>query len=113
MWNTVIKNPFLNCNLIFPTQQKDVATIVSSYSKDDNIQKIIIFGSSVTCLCNPWSDIDLYVEMKEKRRLGAFGSEVEAPLDKWTNFTVDEDLLEKILNTGVVVFDRDLKEALH
>ena len=33
--------------------------------------------------------------------------ELEASLDLWTNFTVDNDLLDEIIQTGVVVYERE------
>lgn len=55
----------MNANKIFPTQQRDVKKIIDACSQDSNITKIIIFVSSITSARNPWSDIDVYVEMKE------------------------------------------------
>ena len=105
MWLAVTK-PFKNINLIFPTKQKDVRKMIEVCKKDKNIQKIIIFGSSTTSLCTPWSDIDIYFEFKkEPKSYPSIGSN-NAVFDKWDNFTVDDRLLDEIRNTGVVVFER-------
>jgi len=64
IWKAFAK-PYKNINHIFPTKQKDVGEMVDVCKKDKNIQRIIVFGSSVTPLCNPWSDIDIYFEMKK------------------------------------------------
>ncbi|SFI01167.1 Nucleotidyltransferase domain-containing protein [Selenomonas ruminantium] len=58
--------PFLNRNRIFPTQQEAVAEMIEVCKKIPNIRKIIIFGSSVTPECNPWSDIDIYFETEKE-----------------------------------------------
>lgn len=58
MWNVVCDN-YMSANKIFPTQQRDVYHIIKICRRDLNINKVIIFGSSVTALCNPWSDIDI------------------------------------------------------
>lgn len=58
---------YKNIHRIFPTKRKDVCEMVEVCAKDENIQKVIVFGSSVTPRCKPWSDIDIYFEMKEPR----------------------------------------------
>ena len=105
MWR-VCSEPFMNDKYIFPTQQRDVYKIIEECKKDENITKVIIFGSSVTSLCNPWSDIDVYMEMKEEKLMPVF--RLEVPVDKWNNFMVDEDLMEEINEKGVIVYERDV-----
>ena len=97
LWKAFAK-PYKNINRIFPTKQKDVGEMVKVCKKDDNIRKIIVFGSSVTPLCNPWSDIDIYFEMKTGSRAAVF--------DRWDNFSVDDDLMHEIATKGVVVYER-------
>lgn len=104
-WNIFVE-PFQNVDKIFPTQQADVRLIIDKISGDTNIRKVIIFGSSVTSACNPWSDIDVYFDLIEDMPLPFFG--ITTGLDAWTNFTVDADLLHEILEKGVVVFERDV-----
>lgn len=106
MWKVCVKEPYMNVEKIFPTQQKDVGKIIRVWKEDENIRKIIIFGSSVTSACNPWSDIDIYVEMQEKKKRPAVGIK-EVPLDIWTNYDVDEELRKEIMEKGVVVYERD------
>lgn len=55
MWG-VVYDDYMNANLIFPTQQRDVYHIIKICRQDPNIKKVVIFGSSVTSACNPWSD---------------------------------------------------------
>ena len=40
---------------------KEILQVATLY----RINKIIIFGSSVTSACNPWSDIDIYIDFGE------------------------------------------------
>lgn len=103
MWKVCIDKPFKNASKIFPTQQRDVARIVESVKLDSNVKSVTIFGSSVTWGCNPWSDIDVYYELKEEKKLPKV--KLENPRDAWTNFTVDETLLEEIQTKGVVVYE--------
>ena len=104
MWK-VFSEPFKNAEKIFPTQQRDVYKIVKACKKDTNIQRVIIFGSSITPLCNPWSDIDVYADMLEDKNFPSLGV-YEVPVDKWTNFTVDDELYKEI-KQGVVVYERN------
>lgn len=105
MWN-VVTDYFWNAPAIFPTQQKDVAAMVDLCKKDSNIQRVIIFGSSVTPHCHPWSDIDIYFELLEDTYLLPVVKDSDAIFDKWTNFNVSPELLDEINRTGVPVFQR-------
>ena len=90
--------------LIFPTQQLDVSKIIQRFSQNENVKKIIIFGSSVTSACNPWSDIDVFVELKREDTLRK--PKVGVPIDLWTNYDVDDRLMQEISEKGVVVYER-------
>jgi len=54
------KKHFLNCDKIYPIQQNKINIILDSLINKDNINKIIVFGSSVTHNCHVGSDVDLY-----------------------------------------------------
>lgn len=111
VWHIFAK-PYQNITRIFPTQQSDVGRMIDVCRNDPNIRKIIIFGSSVTPLCNPWSDIDIYFEMKEPpQRYPSIGSHT-AVFDKWDNFSVDENLKREIDEKGVVVYERDRRKTI-
>ena len=105
MWN-VCSKPFKNAEYVFPTQQNDVFKIISAAKKDPNIKKVIVFGSSVTSACNPWSDIDVYFELNEDNPANIDVCGIEVPVDKWDNFSVDERLRKEIDETGVVVYEK-------
>lgn len=47
MWD-VVCDDYMNANLIFLTQQRDVYHIIKICRQDPNIKKVVIFGSSVT-----------------------------------------------------------------
>lgn len=103
-WKVCIQEPFLNCERIFPTKQKYVKQLLDVYRQDENVLSVVVFGSSVTSACNPWSDVDLYVTLAEEKRIP--GCEVETSVDLWTNFTVDERLYREIQKKGVLVYKR-------
>lgn len=108
MWKNVLGRygltPFRNVEYIFPTQQRDVAELIGQWKAVDAVHKIVIFGSSVTSACNPWSDIDVYVELDSEVNLKR--PHFEVPIDLWTNFDVDDRLLAEINETGVLVYER-------
>lgn len=103
MWNAVTK-PFRNIHRIFPLKQKAVYDLIEVCRQDSNIKKIIIFGSSITAACNPWSDIDVYFEMEKMPKHFPVVGNHEQSFDKWCNFTVSDELLHEINKKGVVVY---------
>ncbi len=105
-WLQCIPHGFKNVNHIFPTQQADVKKMIDICKDDKNIKKIIIFGSSVTSRCNPWSDIDIYFEFKKEPNKYPSTASSTAIFDKWDNFNVNNELMREISKNGVVVYER-------
>lgn len=99
----VITEQFLNADRIHPIMQKDVLAIINDLKNDSNVIRIIVFGSSVTSHVKSGSDIDLFVEIKKNKRVHQ--TLIETPVDFWTNFSVDEEMLQEILKTGVKVYE--------
>lgn len=106
MWKVCISEEerYQNVEKIFPLQQRDVGKIIDALRKCETVEKVIIFGSSVTSACNPWSDIDIYLKLKEEVNIRV--PRVEGPTDVWTNFDVDNRLMAEIDEKGVVVYER-------
>lgn len=107
MWKICIQNPFDNCDKIHPLQQRKVKKLLDILSCNDNIIKVIIFGSSVTSRCNICSDVDIYIELKNKQK-NIINEYVDFVYDLWTNFSVDERLFKEIRNKGVIVYERNI-----
>ena len=117
MWNICFDKgnvPVKNLELIFPTKQNSAIAIVGYLSNFDFVKKVIIFGSSVKCTCNPWSDVDMYIEFDKEIELdikavlrGLRKSASEDVLDVWDTImiTPDERLLNEIIETGVVIYE--------
>ncbi|MCD8326739.1 MAG: nucleotidyltransferase domain-containing protein [Lachnospiraceae bacterium] len=105
-WKVYNDCEFLNCNKIFPFQQKKVEALVGDLSRDDNVEKIVIFGSSVTNQCHAGSDVDLYVQLKEDKKLKL--SSYYFTYDLWTNFNVDARMMSEIEKKGVTVYERNI-----
>ena len=47
---------------VFPTKQKDVQTAIDLAKSDIRIERLIVFGSSVTLNCGMTSDIDMAID---------------------------------------------------
>lgn len=105
LWNAVAK-PFKNIHRIFPTQQTEISKMIETCKGIPTVKRIIIFGSSVTAQCNPWSDIDIYFDITQEMDKLPVVKDTEAIWDKWDTFSVDTNLLNEIIRTGVVVYER-------
>lgn len=108
MWNIYTNEPYLNAAFIFPTKQREVGVLVKYAEADSNVLKMVIFGSSVTSACNPWSDIDVYYLLKEDKE--HYSPVTKSAIDEWTNFSIskEEKLYDEIKKKGVMVYDRDI-----
>lgn len=102
-WKICIDNPFMNCEYIHPLQQKRVAQLIEHLKNDNNINMIIIFGSSVTSRCHTDSDVDIYCDINEKKRV--INKYLDFPYDLITNFSVDDILYNEICEKGVIVYE--------
>ena len=102
-WRICIDEPFMNCERIYPIQQRKVKALLDDVTRDPSVKKVVVFGSSVTERCHQGSDVDLYIELDEA---GNPVTEVyDFPFDVWTNQTVDDQLLKEIASKGVVVYE--------
>ena len=97
-----IERPFLNCEKIYPLQQKKVRKILDAVENDQNVDQVIVFGSSTSYSCTIDSDVDVFIRLKEDRSLDL--SDLKFEYDMWTNYSVDKRLMDEIDKTGVVVY---------
>ena len=104
-WKICIDRPFPNCEKIYPIQQKKVRELIDDASADPAVQKIVIFGSSITSACHMGSDVDVYAEMTADRN--PVSSQHDFEYDFWNNYTADDRLKKEILKKGVCVYVRD------
>lgn len=102
-WMICIDNPFINTDKIYPIQQRKVKELIDDISLNNKINKIIIFGSSITDRCHIGSDVDIYVESDNKKI--KLEKQYDFEYDLWTNNTVDEKLKKEINKKGVVVYE--------
>ena len=104
-WKVCIDRPFLNCEHIFPVQQQKVRALIDEILKSETpVERILVFGSSVTERWHPDSDVDLYVETDAPYvRINTY---LPFVYDLWTNNSADDRLKREILKTGVVVYEK-------
>ena len=102
-----IDKPFINCERIYPIQQNKVKQLIDCIKDNDNVNKVIIFGSSVTSKCHIGSDVDVYMELKENKHQSPINKYLPFEFDYWNNFLVDERLKNEIIKKGVVVYERN------
>ncbi len=93
-WKKCINGNFLNCQFVYPIQQKKVEVLVNDARNNKNVKKIIIFGSSVSPRCHVGSDIDVFYQLEKDER--PFTEEPTFRMDYWNNFTVDDRLMAEI-----------------
>lgn len=101
-WKICIDKPFLNTNKIYPIQQRKVRQLIDDISANNNINKIIIFGSSVNDRCHIGSDVDVYVETNSENII--LNDTYDFAYDLFTNHSVDDKFKNEIINKGVVVY---------
>ena len=97
-----VERPFPNCERIYPLQQKKVRMILDAVQNDQNVEQVVIFGSSTSYTCTIDSDLDVFIKLKENSNLDLSGLTFE--YDMWTNYSVDKRLMDEIDKTGVIVY---------
>lgn len=106
-WRVCIQDPFKNCEKIYPIQQKKVKQMINNIKEDSNVEKIVVFGSSVQDTCHMGSDVDFYIVLKQDQKI-TFKETLSFMYDIWTNYTVDSRMYEEITKKGVTVYERDI-----
>ena len=102
-----IQDPFENCEKIYPIQHKKVKQMINNIKEDSNVEKIVVFGSSVQDTCHMGSDVDFYIVLKQDQKI-TFKETLSFMYDIWTNYTVDSRMYEEITKKGVTVYERDI-----
>lgn len=107
MWDFVVIDGvnFSNCNRIHPLMQKNVQRVLSTLKTDPNIQKVIVFGSSLEFRCSSQSDLDLYIEKKNAQQPFLQEPEADCTLDIVTNLPSESRLYQEICRKGLLVWE--------
>jgi len=97
---------FPDANRIHPIMQKRVDTLIRILSRDNNIRKVVLFGSSLEFRCDSSSDIDLYIEKFDKDKKMENLPDLGCEVDVITNLSPESGLYQEIDKTGLLLFER-------
>lgn len=108
MWDFPIMEgiSFSNANRVHPLMQGRVEKLLQELEKDQNIHRVVLFGSSLQFRCNSFSDIDLYIEKYDSEKKLAHFPELDCEVDIITNLRADSKLYQEIERTGLLLFAR-------
>ncbi len=109
MWDFPVADgiSFPDANRIHPLMQKRVDTLIRSLRKDNNIRRLVLFGSSLEFRCNSHSDIDLYIEKFDENKKMENLPELDCEVDIVTNLPPESRLYQEIDKTGLLLFENE------
>ena len=87
--------------MVYKEMQRRVEKLIRELAKDQNIRRLILFGSSLEFRCGSNSDIDLYIEKYDPEKKLANLPECDCETDIITNLPPDNKLYQKIEQTGL------------
>ena len=99
----------IGCSEAFAEDEakKKLKQMINNIKEDSNVEKIVVFGSSVQDTCHMGSDVDFYIVLKQDQKI-TFKETLSFMYDIWTNYTVDSRMYEEITKKGVTVYERDI-----
>lgn len=108
MWDFPIMEgvDFPNANRVHPLMQNRVNKLIHEFSKDQNIRRLILYGSSLEFRCSSASDIDLYIEKENPEKKLEYIPELDCEIDIITNLPSENKLYQRIEQTGLLLFER-------
>lgn len=108
MWDFPVMEgvTFRYANRIHPLMQRRVEKLIRGLEKDQNIRRLVLFGSSLEFRCSSSSDIDLYVEKYDLEKKLEYLPEIDCETDIITNLSPDHKLYQEIERTGLLLFER-------
>lgn len=108
MWDFPIMDgvAFPNANRVHPLMQRRAEKLIQELGRDQNIRRLILFGSSLEFRCSSNSDIDLYIEKYDPEKKLAHIPELDCEIDIITNLPPDHKLYQQIEQTGLILFER-------
>lgn len=109
MWDfDVMENiDFPNCNRVHPLMQRRVQRLLEILKQDENIDRVVIFGSALEFRCSSYSDLDVYIEKKNPDLPLREEPELDCEVDIITNPGFGSRLYQEIDRTGLLVFGRE------
>lgn len=108
MWDFPVMEgvSFHNANRVHPLMQRRVQKLLHELGKDQNIRRLILFGSSIEFRCSSTSDIDLYIEKLDPEKKLTHFPELDCETDVVTNLPPENRLYQQIMQNGLVLFER-------
>ena len=97
---------FQNANRVHPLMQARIEKLLQSMLKDKNVRKLVLFGSSLEFRCNSNSDIDIYIEKKDRDKKLEHFPDLDCEVDIVTNLSPDSKLYFEIDKKGLILFER-------
>lgn len=106
---------------IYPTKQKDVLKIINQLP--ETIQKVYVFGSSLTLHCGESSDIDiLVVGDRSEEEYKAFSiilkqldNEVDliikTPIEFEENLQIKNSICDVVVKEGLLIYERIIRTS--
>lgn len=109
-WNfeVLIPTDVENINRVHPLKQRDIVCIVQKLRREQEILRIVVFGSSVEFRCSSRSDIDLYIETSDPDfKIVLPYDELISEVDVVRDLDHNTRLFQEIERTGIIVFERN------
>lgn len=108
----IVKSEFKEMKRIHPQKQYQISQIYNEFKDYSLIQKIIIFGSTISMKCNIYSDLDLAIKLTQNTSSAKnIVSEKIGLITDWNydiiwldDTDLSEPIVEKIEN-GVIIFE--------
>ena len=113
MWDfPVVDNiNFPNLNRIHPLMQRNVAKLYNELKSDENIERVILYGSALDFRCNSNSDIDLYIEKYNTDLKVKSLPDLEFEIDIIFNLDKSSRLYKEIDKMGLTLFEREKSDV--
>lgn len=108
MWDFEVMDgvDFPNSNRVHPLMQKRVQKLLEILKKDNNIVKIVLFGSALEFRCSSYSDIDVYIEKKDRSQSLLEEPIMDCEIDIVANLDKSSKLYQEIEKKGLLLLDR-------
>lgn len=108
MWDFPVREgvSFQNANRVHPLMQIRVEKLIDGLSRDENIRRLVLFGSALQFRCDSRSDLDIYIEKQDSEKKLEFLPDIDCEVDIVTNLSFDSKLYREIERTGLVLFER-------
>ena len=121
-FSTVIAaDSFSGVNRIHPLKQREVKEIVDAARRDENVRRIVIFGSSTRFDCNEGSDLDICIDWSKdcydadgvllpftRNMRRAISAATKGKADVLNYAYLDGTSVKEAVQEGVLVYEHDV-----